>query len=146
MSKSYELLIDWPRGLRGALRCAILVAAIPSALALAKFFKGLRSGEPLFDDSPMYWAVASAMLGFCAGWATYAPIGRYRFASSLAIVFLFCAIVWTLLPSPRSGEKNVHRSELPSERWKQIGLLTVVPLSITMLLTAGRAIRRTTSA
>lgn len=121
------------RGLMAAVLCALGGVAI--ALAFLGVFSWLRSDTPGFDlnynirhlahDATGFFGhFAHATVGIAvvcgsAGWATFAPQGRFRLAKSLAIVFALCLPGWTLLynvvPMPRrlmSNETILYPAEL----------------------------------
>jgi hypothetical protein len=96
------------RGLSAAGLGAIAGALLPAALALG--YVVYRWSNPGFvpsnrlhyflGDLVRYWSVpvcgGAAFLG-CAAWATFAPPGSWRFASSLLIIFLISVPSWFLL-------------------------------------------------
>ena len=55
----------------------------------------------------------------CAGWATFAPSGNHRFASTLAIIFAISVIGWIVLGSmnltPPRYKNTEHPFMYPSE-------------------------------
>jgi hypothetical protein len=144
--------INLPRGLFGAISGAVIGAVAPAALAMG--FTACRwviFGTAEFDRvydlrhlrSDMIGPVIGCSVVFaCAGWTTLAPrVGRYRFAWTLATLFLITLPLWFVVVSmeltPRRY-KGVHHPEFyPSELMVVIG----PPIVVAIILTAVRARR-----
>jgi hypothetical protein len=104
-------------------------------------------GSPDFDRRyDLHWlrdrmpmpVVGCATLCACAGWATSAPVGKYRFSSSLAILFSTSVLLWFVLGSmeltPRHYKGEEHPPLYPSEVLVFFG----PPVLATVLLTTIR--------
>jgi uncharacterized membrane protein len=103
-------LRSWPipiRGLYGALISAIVGAVVPAAIVLVCttlwwHAQGSSDLDRTYDrnnvlpDIPSL-VVVGAVVFACAGWATFAPRGKHRFARTLAIVVAITAPLWAVV-------------------------------------------------
>jgi hypothetical protein len=85
----------------------------------------------------VFSVLGCATVAACAGWATYAPAGRYRFARSLVIVFLASVLLWVLIavlnPAPRRY-KGEHQPDIgPTQVTNLIGSPIIVSAILTFV-------------
>ncbi len=77
----------------------------------------------------------------CAGWATFAPAGKYSFAWSLAIIFVGSLVAWMVLGwmelTPRRYKGVDHPAFYPSEL-----LVLIVPPSLAAAFLTMIRVRR----
>lgn len=129
---------DTRRGMKGALLSALGgFSAAMLVVGMAKLFNYLQ-----FDPFDIfrgvewrhwrYWlptVLGCTVVVAAAGWANYAPRGRYRFAATLAIIIVagiaILTILGPLLPDPRHF-KNVHPPSINPNAWISFTVPTFV--------------------
>lgn len=137
------------RGLYAALGLGLLGAVIPVAALAVGFllrWATAKTGAQFswdydfadLKDSLPGPALGCALLCACAGWATYAPHGSFRFATSLGIIFGISAVCWLILTSivitpPRL--KGIHH---PAVHPSELISLVIPPVLAAGLLTWAR--------
>jgi len=144
-------LLNVRRGLCGAgiaaVVAAVLVVALPIGfMACGLDFPGATTANLGYDlrekpEQLIVPAIGSAAIFACAGWATFAPAGQYRFDRTLVIVFLAGLYVWVIGAvsdlAPRHYKGMSNREAYP--------LLTLYvlgpPLLTAALLTVARVYR-----
>ena len=144
-------LNNW-NGIRGASVGAICGAAAPLVLViLLAVARGVgietsRLGRPedLLDFPVLIiWpSLGSAAVCGAAGWATYAPAGKYRFVTSLALVSLFSASLWILIfwmdVTPMRIKFMEHPVPFPSEVLLIVGPAVFAAALVTVLRVRGK--------
>lgn len=148
------------RGLFTAVLCALVGASIPAALVLA--YVGYRCSNPAFvpsnslhyflGDLVEYWpfpVFGGATFLACAAWATFAPPGPWRFASSLLIIFLISVSCWFLVSWMDNwlhlGWLKMYKGEEPHTlRLSQALILFGSPIATAQLLVTIRLWRTRT--
>ena len=105
------------RGMRAAAAAAAIGAVAPAALMLAfTVCRWAVQGSSAFDRQFDLLRLKRDLLGpiigcscvfACAGWATFAPAGVFRFARSLAIVFTSSLPVWFVLSSMQLTPRRI---------------------------------------
>lgn len=137
------------RGLFAAALCGIVGALIPAALALAYF--AYCWWNPSFVPSNRwydflnYWPFpifgCAAFLG-SAAWATFGPPGKWRFAPSLAMIFLVSVSFWFLIISMDATLGlywlQVYRGDPPTPHLSQALILFVPPVAMAQILAISR--------
>jgi hypothetical protein len=148
----------WPtllRGLHGAILGAVFGAVAPAAIVLggaACLWHAWGSSEidHAYDRHAVLphipaLVVMGATLFACAGWASLAPRGAYRFTRTLAIVIaitvpLWCNTGWVVRSTeltPVRYKGIEHPAWYPSEMAVAIVCL-IVPIVVAAVLTAVR--------
>jgi len=75
----------------------------------------------------------------CAGWATFAPVGAFRFAKSLAIVFVMSLPLWFFLASMQFTPRRIKSVEHPAMYPSEFMVIAGPPVLAAAMLTAVRA-------
>ena len=142
------------RGLIGALVCAAIGAIVSAGplLLLDLDFLARRWRDPVklsTTEDYLFWAqntltwpvVGCAFVLGAAGWATYAPRGKYRFVTSLAIVFAASLCTWWTIKAtgwlPLRLKAYIHPTMYTSEAIA----LASPPLFVAIILTCVRTWR-----
>ena len=151
-------LRSWPIplwGLYGALMSAIVGAVIPTAIVLggATLWWHARGSSDLdrsYDRNSVLpstpsLVVVGAVVFACAGWATFAPRGKHRFARTLAIVVAITAPLWAVVVwLVRELELTpVRYKGLEHPAWYQSEIAVaivclVIPIVVALILSAVR--------
>jgi hypothetical protein len=156
---------NWPivlRGLYGAILGAVFGSVVPAAIVLggaAWWWHAWGSSEidraydrrAVLPDIPGL-VVIGAILCACAGWATLAPRGTYRFTRTLAIVVgatvpLWCGVVSVVRSmelTPSRIKSVEHPAWYPSEVAVAI-VCAIIPIAVAAILTVVRCDGNSTS-
>lgn len=110
-------------GLFGALAGGSGMAATAFVLALLFSFQNTVSWSWIFGV-----ALTASYIGACTGAATYAPLGKHRFVSTLAIVFLISFMVCCVLASSLSSPSRKGREAQPQPPESRIS--TIIGLTV----------------
>lgn len=147
--------LNLKRGLVATFICSLVGAVGSVALALAfTVSRWLVSGTTEINREYDLRDLQSEMLGpvigcavvlGCAGWATYAPAGSFRFVPSLVFIFSVSVALWSILLSmqltPRRFKSMDHPAFYPSE----LIVLFGPPILAAIGLTAVRIVRGSAS-
>ena len=139
------------RGLRGSLLCALVGAVAPLVMVSAFLVFnwivfGVSEWDRHYDIQQWKHQMLGVIIGVsvvfaCAGWAKFAPMGTYRFARSLAFVFLVSVPLWFVLGmardlldlNPRKPKKLDEPKFYPSELLMMIGPPIVAATILTTI-------------
>ena len=95
-------------------------------------------------DSLLWPVIGCAAVCACTGWATYAPIGSFRFAKSLAIVFAASVPLWLVVGSMGLTPRRTKGIENPAIYPSELILVIGPPIVAAILLAAIRVKRERT--
>lgn len=125
----------------GAIAGACVVVALPVVLRVTGLkIPGATREELGYDlrEEPNHLIgpiIGCSTFCACAAWATFAPAGNYRFAWSLAIVFLGSVCLWLVLWLLNLGPQY-HRGITDREWYPRLAVFVVIPsLVVTVCLT-----------
>ena len=79
----------------------------------------------------------------CAGWAAYAPRGKHRFATTLAILFFLSIPLWFVLGSMELTPRRVKSVEHPPLYPSELLVLVLPPIVVSIALSVLRGHRHT---
>jgi hypothetical protein len=133
------------RGLIGAMIGtaigAALTAAIPTGFLICRWYVvGASDSDRAYDlrdarELLVFPIIGCTAVCACAGWATFAPFGRYHFARSLLVIFLVSVPFWYLIKwmelTPLRQKGVNHPVLYPTEALALIG----PPIAVAALLT-----------
>jgi hypothetical protein len=138
-------LLSIRRGLCGAIIAAVAAAALVMVLSLGFWAAG--QNHPMSEMGSILREEAEQMIGpiigcaavcACAGWATYAPVGQYRFAWSLATVFVASVCLWLVAGALDFAPR--HYKGMTAREWypRLAAFVTIPPVVVAACLTVVR--------
>jgi hypothetical protein len=149
MNESHRSSLAFSRGLLAAILCGLGGAVASVAVALGfTVCRWLVSGTTEYDrlridlrslESDMVIPIIGCAIVFaCAGWATFAPAGTYRFARSLVVVFLVSVALWYVIGSMELTPRRYRGIEHPLLYASELIVLMASPMLAAALLTVIR--------
>ncbi len=148
---SRQLIILPFRGTCASALGALIGGTLPAAaLMLFTFCSWFVAGASEFDRQvdlrrlreDLVWPVIGcAVVCACAAWTTFAPVGKYRFARTLAIIVAVCVPMWFVLNAmaltPRRLKGVGHPAIYPSELIELIGPPVLIAVILTVVRISG---------
>ena len=134
------------RGTAAALLCGLLGLLAPAlALGLLTAGRWIVEGQmELGDLTQLRLVVRGPMVGVglvlaCTGWATYTPSGNFRFASTLAIIFVISVVGWMVLGSMNLTPPRYKNTEHPFMYPSEAFVFFTPPILAALVLTLIRS-------
>jgi hypothetical protein len=155
MAKSQSTRLNLLRGLLGAVLWGGVGVAAPAAtlfaITVARWLYLSYPGTSVFDLRvdlvPLSKDLIAPVIGCAAvlasaGWAAYAPVGAFRFAKSLAIVFAMSLPLWFILTSIKLTPRRFKSAEHPAMYPSEFLVIVCPPSIVAALVTAARTKRQ----
>lgn len=155
MARSQSTRLNLLRGLLGAVLWGVVGVVAPAAtllaITVARSLYLSYPGTSVFDlRVDLVWlsedliapVVGCAAVLASAGWAAYAPVGAFRFAKSLAIVFAMSLPLWFILASMKLTPRRPKNADQPAMYPSEFLVIVCPPAMAAALVTAAQTKRQ----